>query len=354
MEELKNIEDFNRELLARYLSNELNSREILEVEHWLNQTEQNREELEQIRKMLLKVDTFYKAKNFDSGKAWKNVHSQITRQQLKVIQPKKRRKEVLLQFYKYAAIIVIAILLGTMGYYLGIKNQVSVVYGELISGKKQVVNEYTLPDGTLVALNSNSQLTFPKHFKGDVREVTIQGEAFFDVTPDPEKPFIINAGNAQVKVLGTSFNVNAYPENETVEVVVKTGKVQLIRKIQGNNSETSDKVFLVPGDKGTLINESNLIEKTENKNPNYMAWKTHDLIFDDVPLSEVIQCLEKVYHVDIRVTEPGMNNLLLNAHFNKKPVDFVMDVVRLTFNLELTMENEQFILSSRKKEQATL
>jgi transmembrane sensor len=88
----------------------------------------------------------------------------------------------------------LALLVGTAGYYFGLKNQVQNVYSEVISAEKQVVNEYILPDGSVVALNSNSKLQFPKKFKSNVREVTITGEAFFDVVPDAEKPFIINAG----------------------------------------------------------------------------------------------------------------------------------------------------------------
>ena len=109
-------------------------------------------------------------------------------------------------------------------------NRPASTVGEIISTPNQVINEYTLPDGSVVALNSNSKLVFPKQFNGDTREVTIEGEAFFDVKPNPEKPFIINAGKAQIKVVGTSFNVSAYPETETLEVVVKTGKVQVISK----------------------------------------------------------------------------------------------------------------------------
>jgi ferric-dicitrate binding protein FerR (iron transport regulator) len=184
--------------------------------------------------------------------------------------------------------------------------------------------------------------------------VEIEGEAFFDVTPNPEKPFIINAGNAQVKVLGTSFNVCAYPETETVEVVVATGKVRVTNKFQEATTGINREVYLVPGEKGTLIYKGNILEKTENKNPNYLAWKTHDLIFDEVPLHEVIECLEKVYHVDIQVEESEINDLVLKAHFDKKPIDFVLNVVRLTFNLELSEENEQFTFSSRKITQEKL
>jgi len=346
MKEKKNIEFFNRELLAKYLSNEVNSVEKLEVETWLGQSAENREELEQSRKMLENIDAFYKAKSFDSGVAWNKIRAKINPSQMNIIHHKKVRKEVFVRFYKYAAIIVFAVLLGSAGYYFGIRNKITEVYTEIISVEKQVINEYVLPDGSVVALNSNSRLVYPKHFKGDTREVTIYGEAFFDVTPNPEKPFIINAGNAQVKVVGTSFNVSAYPESETVEVVVKTGKVQVISKDQETNPDVKE-VLLTPGEKGTLFNESNILKKSENSNPNYLAWKTHDFTFNEVPLNEVIQCLEKTYHVKIQVNEPELNDLILNAQFDKKSIDFILNVVGLTFNLDLSVEDEQYTFSSR-------
>jgi ferric-dicitrate binding protein FerR (iron transport regulator) len=346
MKEKKNIEIFNRELLAKYLSNEVNSREKLEVETWLSQSAENRDELEQCRKMLDTIDAFYKANRFDSDIAWNKLRAKINPMQLTVVKRKNIGKEVISRYYKYAAIIVFAILLGSAGFYIGFRNKVTEVYSEIISPQNQVINEYTLPDGSVVALNSNSKLVFPKHFKGDTREVTIYGEAFFDVKPNPEKPFIINAGNAQVKVVGTSFNVSAYPESETVEVVVKTGKVQVINK----NRETLpvlNEVYLTPGEKGTLFNSSNILEKSENPNPNYLAWKTRDFTFNEVPLNEVFQCLEKTYHVKIRVEEPELNDLILNAQFDKKSIDFILNVVGLTFNLELSVEDEQYVFSSR-------
>jgi ferric-dicitrate binding protein FerR (iron transport regulator) len=346
MEEKKNIKFFNRELLAKYLCNEVSSHEKLEVEAWLDQSEENREELEQSRKMLDNIDAFYKADSYNSVDAWQNVKAKITQPEMKVIQHKKFRKEVITRFYKYAAIIVFAILLGSAGFYIGFKNKITEVYSEIISTPNQVINEYILPDGSVVALNSNSKLVFPKHFKGNTREVTIEGEAFFDVTPNPEKPFIINAGNAQVKVVGTSFNVSAYPETEAVEVVVKTGKVQVISRNQENISNLSA-VLLIPGEKGTFDKRSSIVEKSENTNPNYLSWKTHDFIFEDVPLSEVFECLEKTYHVNIQVNNPELNDLKLNAQFNKKSIDFILNVVELTFNLELSVDNEQYIFSNR-------
>ncbi len=346
MEEKKNIENFNRELLAKYLCNEVNTLEKSEVETWLSQSAENRDELEQSRKMLDTVDAYYKAESFNSEVAWKNIRTKINPPQMKVIQRKNIGKEVVTRFYKYAAIIVFAVLLGSAGYYFGFRNKVTEIYSEIISAQNQVINEYILPDGSVVALNSNSKLVFPKHFKGDTREVTIYGEAFFDVKPNPEKPFIINAGNAQVKVVGTSFNVCAYPETEMVEVVVKTGKVQVISKNPEMLTAVKE-VYLIPGEKGTLFNKSSVLEKSENRNANYLAWKTRDFIFAETPLNEVFGCLEKTYHVDIEVSDPRLNELKLNAQFDKKPIDFILNVVGLTFNLELKVENEQYIFSKR-------
>ena len=307
--------------------------------------------MEACRKMLNKVDNYYKAKSFNANAAWKNIHSKIDPAQLKVIERKKQRKEKIAQFYKYAAILVVAILLGSVGYYIGFKDKMPVTINQIASAEKQILNEFVLPDGSVVTLNSNSKLQFPKHFTGNTREVTIVGEAFFHVKPNPEKPFIINAGGTQVKVLGTSFNVCAYPETKTVEVVVKTGKVQVIRK-NGELSGTANKVFLIKGEKGTLYNNSNLLEKSVNTNPNFLAWKTNDIVFNETPLKEVIRCLKKVYHIEIQLAEPDLENRQLTAHFDKKPIDFVLDVIRLTFNLELTGENEHFKLSGRTQKQA--
>jgi len=343
---MEKIGNFDWELVTKYLNKETNSQENAEMEAWLSQSEANREELEQTARLLRKIDTHYHAKRFDSNVAWTNVNTQISPTKVKSIQFTKKRREVIALYYKYAAIVLLTLLLGSGGYYIGFRNRTPAVYNEIISAENQVLNEFVLPDGSVVTLNSNSKLTFPKKFKGDIREVTIEGEAFFDVQRNPEKPFVINAGKAQVKVLGTSFSVSAYPGAETVEVIVETGKVQVI----SNNIELpaeNREVFLIPGEKGTFFTTNEILEKSVNENPNFLAWKTHDLIFNKVPLREVVESLEKAYHINITVAEPELNDLLYEGHFDQKPIDFVLDVIRLTFNLELSVENEHYTLSSR-------
>ena len=108
MSEKENIGNFDRVLLTKYLNNETTPQEKTEVEIWINQSDENRREMEACRKMLNKVDNYYKAKSFNASAAWNNVHSKIDPAQLKVIERKKQRKEKIAQFYKYAAILVVA------------------------------------------------------------------------------------------------------------------------------------------------------------------------------------------------------------------------------------------------------
>lgn len=331
-------------LVTKYLTSEADASEKETIEKWAGQSNKNGRELENAKVLYQKTGEYYQLKQFNTGAAWVKTQKRIQPEIALIGSSKNRIKTYISEFYKYAAIFFLAFLVATAGYYFGIRNQQNNVYSEIIAAEKQVVNEYTLPDGSVVALNSNSKLQFPKKFKNDVREVTISGEAFFDVLPDPEKPFIINAGNAKVKVLGTSFSVSAYPENETVEVVVETGKVQVLCGEKINPVGMSE-VLLEPGEKGIFMNTLGKLQKTVNTDANYLAWKTHNLVFENTPLHDVVRYLNKTYYTEIQLDGENLKNLALTAQFEQKPVDFILNVIQLTFGLNLQQENNIYILS---------
>ena len=209
----------------------------------------------------------------------------------------------------------------------------------------QVLSTFTLPDGTLVSLNNNTKIKYPKRFGSETREVSIEGEAFFEVKPNKNKPFIIHAGKAQIKVLGTSFNVSAYPDAKLVEVIVQTGEVQVLNKM--TEAKQTNELILTPGDKGTLVYASNTLLKSINQDPNFLAWKTHNLIFKATSLREVIVNLEKVYKVNIRLADPKLNKRLLTAQFNNDPLDFILKVIETArLNIEIQEANGQYILKA--------
>ncbi|MBN1819918.1 MAG: FecR domain-containing protein, partial [Prolixibacteraceae bacterium] len=245
---------------------------------------------------------------------------------------------------KYAAVAVLVLSVGTL-IYLGInRKNPNTETQQLVFTEIELPKTIILPDSSVVTLNKETEIFYPEVFSGASRNVEIIGEAFFEVTPNPQIPFIIKAGNTQIKVLGTSFNVYAYPASETVEVVVETGKVQ----VSGFETEKQnpEDVFLEPGEKATFNKKDKKLSKQKNNDPNYNSWKTYSLVFKESKLSYVIDVLEKTYHVEIQAENPEIENEVLVAEFNNKPIEFILDVIRLTFNLELSVEDGRYILKS--------
>ena len=337
MNKNRNIGDV-QELVAIYLSGDASLKEKELLETWIKESEANSREYEQFKNVFENAGFYYKSKDFKVKPAWEKVHELI----LKDSAQNKSRTIGLRMLLKYAAIFVFIALFAGLGYYY-IQNKIPPNYEIAETVNKEIINELTLPDGTVVSLNSNTKLTYPKQFSRDIREVKITGEAFFDVKPDAKKPFVINAGKARIKVLGTSFNVSAYPESETVEVIVRSGKVQ-VSKLKNNSTE---KVLLTAGDKGILFNSSRELKKMVNTDPNYYSWKTQELIFNESKLTEVISTLEKTYHVKISLSEDELNDLLYTAHFTTQPIEYILEVITLTFNMDLSYQNEQFYLDKR-------
>jgi ferric-dicitrate binding protein FerR (iron transport regulator) len=295
-----------------------------------------------LTQVVQKVDLYFEQQKYSVDRAWDKVESRIHQQDSG--RHFNLKKLVMNPFSRIAAAVIFGVLLLISGYEVWYTPSAKVDLLE-ISSNDQVINTFSLPDGTLVSLNSNTKIKYPKKFGRATREVSIEGEAFFEVTPNKNKPFIIHAGKAQIKVLGTSFNVSAYPEAKQVEVIVETGKVQVLNKI--DEVKQSNELILVPGDKGTLVYSSNLLRKTTNHNPNFLAWKTHSLIFKATSLGEVIGNLEKVYKVDIQLADPGLNRLRLTAQFNNYSLDFILKVIETTFQIDVQKVDGQYILKAR-------
>jgi len=298
-------------------------------------------ERKQFQKITQQVDLYFDLKKYPAEKAWEKVESRI--QKHSSGKQTKIRKLISNPIYRMAAAILVAAVLLVSGYEVIFNHAASSRLME-ISAAKQVLNKFMLPDGTLVSLNSDTKISYPKRFGRKTREINIIGEAFFEVKPDKNKPFIIHAGKAQIKVVGTSFNVSAYPESKLVEVIVETGKVQVLNK--ATETTQTDELILTPGDKGTLVYSSNSLLKTTNRDPNFIAWKTRNLNFKATSLIEVIENLENVYKVKIRLDDPKLNGLLLTAQFNDYSLDFILKVIETTFKIEVQKVDGQYILKA--------
>lgn len=338
----QHIEDKNWELLAKSIYDENPESTPEEKDLSVQDMFSNAKEKEQLVEMARQVDLYFNLKEYPADQAWEKVESRIHNQ----TSPGRTiiRRLISSRLYRTVAAALIGAVLLISGYQLFYTAPASLAMLE-IKATDQILNTCTLPDGTLVSLNNNTKIKYPKRFGRKTREVSIEGEAFFEVKPNKRKPFIIHAGNAQIKVLGTSFNVSAYPETKLVEVIVETGKVQVLNKM--TEAKQTNELILTPGDKGTLVYSSNSLLKTTNQNPNFLAWKTRNLIFKATSLDEVIENLEKVYKVNIRLNDPKLNGLLLTAQFNNYSLEFILRVIETTFQIEAQKVNGQYILKAR-------
>jgi len=338
----QHIDDKNWELLAKSIYDENPEDAAEKGKSAVKEIFTSEYDGEKLLKTTKQVDLYFDLKKYPAEQAWEKVESRIHNRISSgntII-----RRLISNPLYRVAAAILFAALLLVSGYEVFYNPTATVSVLELTATDK-VLNTFTLPDGTLVTLNSDTKVFYPKKFGRKTREITIEGEAFFEVKPNKNKPFIIHAGKAQIKVLGTSFSVSAYPDTKLVEVIVQTGKVQVMNKM--TEALQTDELILIPGDKGTLVYESKTLQKTTNHDPNFLAWKTRNLIFKATSLREVIGNLEKVYKVNISLADPKLNELLLTAQFNNYPLDFILKVIETTFKIEVQEINGQYFLKAR-------
>jgi len=183
-----------------------------------------------------------------------------------------------------------------------------------------------LPDGTTVYLNAYSKIEFPKQFSSNSREVKLSGEAFFEVSKDANRPFIITAENTKIEVLGTSFNVLSNDESNKVEVLVESGIVSV------STINNPEKMILTKGQYGFSNNK--LLSRDEVRDLNYLSWKTKLIYFNEAPLSNVINILNKTYASNIIIDNKVSSTFKLNAKFEKTSIDTVLKSICLAFDLE--------------------
>jgi ferric-dicitrate binding protein FerR (iron transport regulator) len=330
----------NWSLLAKYIFNEAKKHEKEDVEQWSRQKPENKSLLDE-----LKLINYSKSKemeikdtqNVDVDKAWNKFKERITESSEKKSKPVIRLEQRIL---KYAATVLILIGIGTAGYFIYDNIFHSQNYITLETQKFETQNDIFLPDGSVVSLNDNSKIYYPKKFDVDERLVKVKGEAFFDIEKDPVKPFIISANKARIEVLGTSFNVRTDLPEDAVEVYVQSGIVEFYKK--GNRKES---VILNPGYVGIL--KDNKLIREKNNNVNYLAWKTGKMLFKENTLENVVNTLNNAYNVHIEIADPEISSLTLSASFENEPIQEVLNVISKTFDIQITKKGKhQYIIES--------
>jgi ferric-dicitrate binding protein FerR (iron transport regulator) len=199
--------------------------------------------------------------------------------------------------------------------------------------------QVTLPDGSNIFLNRNTRLSYRENFGRHGRNVILSGEAFFEIARDENNPFIVDAGNASVKVLGTSFNIISNNQDSAVEVFVKTGQVM----VSGN--ENNNNLILDPGYIGTMFQKRS--EKSVNNDPNYMSWNTGLLVYDGQTLDVVFRDLKRVYNMDIVADDPDIITNTWTSPIDNQPQETIIRLICVSFNLSYTKDGSVYHLAKK-------
>ena len=271
-------------------------------------------------------------------KAWNNVQARI-----KTGFTQTRRDSLYISFLRstfmrVAAVALLILSLGITGLYISNKD----VFSKKITvatNNDQKNLLVSLPDGSKIVLNRNTRFSYHANFGKQSRNVRLTGEAFFDISRDTLKPFIIDAGNASVKVVGTSFNVITNNSEAACEVYVKTGKVML------TDNSGSQSVILDPEFIGTV----NLISsgKTLNKNPNYLAWTTDKLFYNGQKLEVVFHDLKRVYNMDIVAEDNSITDYIWTSPIETQSQDTIIRLICGSFNLSYTKDGSVYHLMKK-------
>ncbi len=275
-----------------------------------------------------------KGEYIDTDKAWISLRKRLEDDGL--LQTTRQLQFRLNPLLKVAAAVIVIVSLAFITRYL-INSDILAPAQVVVTSLAQKNINTDLPDGSTVILNRNSRLEYPKRFSGKTREVMLTGEAYFDITPDAGKPFVIDAGNATVKVIGTSFNVKTNNPDNQVEVYVTSGKVLLTSENGSRN------IILEPGFVGAINDGSS--KSLPNSDVNYMAWNTEVLVYNNNPLSEVIADLKEVYDISVETTDKSILDETVATTFSKNSPETIIEALCTAFHLDYKKVNDIYYLS---------
>jgi transmembrane sensor len=323
-----NIE--NSDIIIRYLSHETTQAETHMVENWIAENDENRKHFESIKRIYENKLFPGEIKEFEPNLAWSKYESNYTASNSVISKNNNVRKMVTVAI-KIAAVLFIAVSLAGIYYWVSNKN--------VTISSSASVKTYTMPDGSTISLNKNSTVHYSNQFGKKQRELELTGEAFFAVKRDPSKPFVIHINKLEIEVLGTRFNVNAYPHGEKTEVVVQSGVVKV--------SGAADTIILKQGEKAEFTEGSNRFAKLKNTNPNYNSWETHTYIFEMTSMSDVIETLEKDFNVTINLSNQEFNSCKLYAHFQNKSLTDMLTIIKHTFNIDYVVTGNKILIKGK-------
>ena len=328
-----------RQIIEKYLTGKSSREELFEAISYFKDTGQNQtiESLldEMWRKNQFSIPGEYESK--DIPEILRRIHKKIE-PELHEIRKRKIRK-LFINFSRVAAVLVIGLLMGILVNTL--MKEDSMVYTSMTP--KGSISQMILPDNTMVYLNSDTELKFYYNRSKRRREVYLEGEAWFRVSENRKKPFIVHTAFYDIVVTGTEFNVKAYRDEKESVTTLEQGSVL----VRSEKSGTKSHRVLVPGEQLIINREKQTFTTHRVKTSYYTSWKENKLIFINMTLAELIKLLERRYDVDIEVSDKSILNHHYDGTIRNESILEIMDLIKITLPIDYEIVGQKILITKK-------
>jgi len=325
------------ETLARYLSGEMSMDESGTFEKEISMSEEENIRIKEMKNQWKAIGDYKEAAVPDTQNAWTKLHSRFEQDNLLPLQKKTAHdRKILPKLLKAAALILILVGIGAALYYTNSKHTTAPEMVLVNTDNEANTLVKTLSDGSVIYLSGNSLFSFPNEFETDSRNVELKGEAFFDITHDPAKPFIVETTEAYIQVLGTAFTVKTKNGND-FKLCVERGKVKVTLK---NSPPVSQ--LVEAGEQITATDHS--LVKSKYINPGTL-WYRQRMHFKDESLQSIINVLNRNFNTTFAVAQKETGQRRLTVTFDNESAETMTELLCAALNLKSQTINGSVVLS---------
>ncbi len=311
------------EIIGKSKAGTATQNDLNKLEKWLKQNPKNAETLKFIKDEQNLTSVFESFERIDKDQSWKKLQERISTDSL---------KKKILQWKIAAVLIFIVGIAGSLFGYLNSGSNklepIPITYTTVITENGQT-SKIILPDSSIVWLNSGTTLSYDNNFSVNNRNVSLEGEAYFKVKRNGAVPLVVCCNELEVKVLGTEFDVSAFPEDDEILVVLEKGSIELSHiRNKFQNFE------LEPGEIARFDDVNNKLVVSNTDTYQYVSWKDGVLIFNDASMKDVFTKLEHWYGVEIEVENPEVYDLIFNATIVDENLEDIFHLIKYTCDID--------------------
>ncbi|MDD2611660.1 MAG: FecR domain-containing protein [Bacteroidales bacterium] len=328
------------EITVHILNGEHSEEEMREFMKWYNASIENKKLFFQLKYIYELRNKKLNPDNKELSESWDRLMDKIRSKKEPPIQLKKSINNNLLRKISITGVAAVILILLIVGIRINLTNNNWI---EVQSNTPGNIKKIELSDGSTVHLNASSTLKYPKKFNRKSRELFLDGEAYFHVTKDSSRPFVINLDNQQIEVLGTEFNVLAYSTDNIAVTTLISGSVKLTTF--ETDKSMKDEVILQPGDQAIFDKKTSSYQVVRAETADVTSWIDGEYTFKKKSLEEITNRLEKIYHITFIIQDESLKDKSYTGKFfSYQTVDEVVDILNFKNDIHYEIDNDTVLL----------